>query len=97
MARKIIVYGHGDKSALGFPTSAALVRYLEGGIFQDEDGRYRYSQTKPASWSYSLATARLTAISRPMTLLLRLLRIARHILLSRRSISSGSPCDMPTP
>ncbi len=48
MARKILVYGHGDKSAEGFETPEALIKYLEGGIFRDEDGRYRYSQTKSA-------------------------------------------------
>ncbi|HZQ75083.1 MAG TPA: hypothetical protein VFB08_19375 [Burkholderiales bacterium] len=48
MGRQIIVYGHGDKSENGFRTPQALVDYLEGGIFEDEDGRYRYSQTKPA-------------------------------------------------
>jgi hypothetical protein len=48
MSRRIIVYGHGDMSTMGFPTPEALVQYLEGGIFQEKDGRYRYSQTKPA-------------------------------------------------
>jgi hypothetical protein len=48
MARKILVYGHGDKSVVGFPTEGALVQYLEGGIFQEKGGRYRYSQKKPA-------------------------------------------------
>lgn len=48
MGRQIIVYGHGDKSESGFKTPQALVEYLEGGIFEDEDGRYRYSQTKAA-------------------------------------------------
>ena len=46
MERKIIVYGQGDKSASGFETPEALTKYLEGGIFHDEDGRYRYTQTK---------------------------------------------------
>lgn len=48
MIREILVYGHGDKSASGFETPEAFVQYLEGGIFRDEDGRYRYSQTKSA-------------------------------------------------
>lgn len=48
MAREILVYGHGDKSASGFETPQDVVDYLEGGIFRDEDGRYRYSQTKSA-------------------------------------------------
>src|SRR5437899_6699748 len=48
MAREILVYGHGDKSASGFETPKALVEYLEGGIFRDERGRYRYTQTKSA-------------------------------------------------
>ncbi len=48
MTRKILVYGHGDKSASGFETPEALVEYLAGGIFRDEDGRYRYSQSKVA-------------------------------------------------
>ena len=48
MTREILVYGHGDKSTSGFETPQALVDYLEGGIFRDEDGRYRYSQTKSA-------------------------------------------------
>ncbi|MGH7684726.1 MAG: hypothetical protein ACREMT_10305 [Vulcanimicrobiaceae bacterium] len=48
MERQIIVYGHGDKSSNGFKSAEVLVGYLEGGIFEDEDGRYRYSQTKLA-------------------------------------------------
>jgi hypothetical protein len=48
MGRQIIVYGHGDKSESGFKTPRALAAYLEGGIFEEEDGRYRYSQTKAA-------------------------------------------------
>ena len=48
MGRQIIVYGHGDKSESGFETPQALVDYLRRGIFEDEDGRYRYSQTKAA-------------------------------------------------
>ncbi len=48
MSPKILVYGHGDKSAKGFETPEALIKYLAGGIFSDEDGRYRHSQTKSA-------------------------------------------------
>lgn len=48
MAQQILIYGHGDKSTSGFETPEALVKYLEGGIFRDEAGRYRYSQTKSA-------------------------------------------------
>lgn len=48
MGRQIIVYGHGDKTESGFKTPQSLVAYLEGGIFAEEDGRYRYSQTKAA-------------------------------------------------
>lgn len=48
MPRQLLVYGHGDKSARGFPTPEALTEYLAGGIFRDEDGRYRYSQSKTA-------------------------------------------------
>jgi protein-disulfide isomerase-like protein with CxxC motif len=48
MPRKILVYGHGDKSAAGFSSAAALKTYIGGGVFQSEDGRYRYSQKKRA-------------------------------------------------
>jgi len=48
MALKIVVYGQGDRSASGFETAEALVKYLEGGIFRDEGGRYRYTQAKSA-------------------------------------------------
>jgi hypothetical protein len=49
MSREILVYGHGDKSANGFPTAEDFVEYIAGGIFDDEyRGRYRYSQTKSA-------------------------------------------------
>src|SRR5262245_53684932 len=48
MERQIIVYGHGDKSENGFKTPQVLLDYLEGGIFDDEGGRYRYSQAKAA-------------------------------------------------
>jgi hypothetical protein len=48
VARKLLVYGLGDKSSNGFPKSDDLVKYLEGGIFRDEGGRYRYTQAKSA-------------------------------------------------
>jgi hypothetical protein len=48
MSREILIYGHGDKSVTGFPKPESLIAYLEGGIFRDEDGRYRYSQMKSA-------------------------------------------------
>lgn len=44
----ILVYGHGDKSPKGFQTELEIEQYLGGGIFRDEDGRYRYSQKKRA-------------------------------------------------
>ena len=48
MSRKILVYGHGDKSSNAFPTAQDFVDYIAEGIFEDEGGRYRYSQTKSA-------------------------------------------------
>ncbi len=48
MEREILVYGHGDNSDDGFPTEEDLVGYLTRGIFEDENGRYRYSQMKSA-------------------------------------------------
>lgn len=48
MKKDILVYGHGDKSKQGFETEADIEKYMEGGIFRDEDGRYRYSQKKRA-------------------------------------------------
>ena len=46
MPPNIIVYGQGDTSDKGFATTEALINYLEGGIFRDEGGRYRYTQAK---------------------------------------------------
>lgn len=48
MARDIFVFGHGDKSAKGFPTEPAIVDYLEGGIFREEEGRYRHTLKRQA-------------------------------------------------
>ena len=48
MARKILVYGHGDKSESGFPEPEDLEGYIEGGVFVHQNGRYRYSQSKRA-------------------------------------------------
>ena len=33
MARKIIIYGHGDMSKLGFPKEEDIKKYIAGGIF----------------------------------------------------------------
>ena len=48
MPRDILVYGHGDKSTNGFPSSAHLEEYIKSGVFRDVGGRYRYSQRKRA-------------------------------------------------
>jgi hypothetical protein len=48
MSRRIVIYGHGDRSASGSETSESLCRYLEGGIFSEEGGRCRYTQMKMA-------------------------------------------------
>jgi HNH endonuclease len=48
MARKIVIYGNPDKSALGFPMPGDLKKYLENDIFAKEFGRYRYTQGKDA-------------------------------------------------
>ncbi len=42
---RIIVYGQGDRSALGFKTAQDLVQYIETGI-KDQRYRYRYTQGK---------------------------------------------------
>jgi len=46
--RKILVYGNSDSSDEGFPTTEHLIEYIKSGIFSNEHGRYRYSQTKNA-------------------------------------------------
>ncbi|MEP6465150.1 MAG: hypothetical protein ABJB05_02540 [Parafilimonas sp.] len=46
--RRIIIYGHGDKSAEGFPTEEAIKEYLAHDIFDKYKGRYQYSQQKLA-------------------------------------------------
>jgi hypothetical protein len=48
MSRDILVYGHGDKSTNGFPSSELFEEYIKNGVFRDEGGRYRYSQCKRA-------------------------------------------------
>lgn len=46
--RKILVYGNSDSSEEGFRTTEHLIEYIKSGIFSNEHGRYRYSQTKDA-------------------------------------------------
>ncbi len=46
--RKIIIYGHGDKSKEGFPTEEDLKNYLRQDIFLKYDSRYQYTQQKLA-------------------------------------------------
>ena len=49
MNRKILIYGHGDKSEKGFASEAEFRSYIGGEIFSDSyKGRYRYSQRKEA-------------------------------------------------
>jgi len=48
MSCRILAYGHGDKSKDGFPREEDIQAYIGGGVFRDEDGRYRYSQRKRA-------------------------------------------------
>lgn len=47
--RKILVYGNSDSSEEGFRTTEHLVEYIKSGIFSNEHGRYRYSQSKDAN------------------------------------------------
>ncbi len=46
MAQKIIVYGNSDKEQ--FPTPEGLQKYLSDGLFNQNKGRYPYSQNKDA-------------------------------------------------
>ncbi|MFO1044037.1 MAG: HNH endonuclease signature motif containing protein [Planctomycetaceae bacterium] len=46
--RRIIVYGHGDESELGFRTWEDFIRYIKGSVFSTEGGRYRQTQRKNA-------------------------------------------------
>lgn len=49
MDRKILVYGNSDKSEDGgFPTAERFDHYIREGVYLNEDGRYRYTQTKEA-------------------------------------------------
>jgi hypothetical protein len=41
--RQIWVFGNPDKTELGFPDRADLVKYLANDIFEKESGRYRYT------------------------------------------------------
>lgn len=49
MERKILVYGHGDKSKEGFASEEDIKAYIGGDIFLHNHGRYRYSQNKDAN------------------------------------------------
>jgi len=44
----ILVYGHGDKSARGFPTHDDLIRYIKDDVVTANQCRYRYTQSKRA-------------------------------------------------
>ena len=43
MNEKIIIYGTSKEE---FPTEQALIDYIDKGRFQDEQGRFRYTQNK---------------------------------------------------
>ena len=45
MNEKIIIYRTSKEE---FPTEQALIGYLQRGLFQDEQGRFRYTQNKDA-------------------------------------------------
>lgn len=46
--RQIWVFGNPDKTELGFPDRIDLERYISNGIFETEQGRYRYTSSKNA-------------------------------------------------
>lgn len=46
--REIWVFGNSDKSELGFLTRTHFEKYISAGIFEDEQGRYRYTSSKNA-------------------------------------------------
>lgn len=48
MNRKIVIYGHGKKHEDTFKNSKEFTDYIRAGVFDDCDGRYRYSQKKQA-------------------------------------------------
>jgi hypothetical protein len=48
MERRILAYGHGDKSKWGFPTEADLRLFIQEGVFDRNDCRYHYTQNKTA-------------------------------------------------
>jgi hypothetical protein len=48
MESRIIVYGQGDRSPLGFPTPDDLIQYIETEISTRNRGRYHYTQGKDA-------------------------------------------------
>lgn len=48
MERNIWVYGNPDKSKLGFPMPGDLTQYISSDVFEEENGRYRYTQGKNA-------------------------------------------------
>src|SRR6185437_13390186 len=48
MERRIWIYGNPDKSKDGFQSPGELTDYISRGIFDDEECRYRYTQSKDA-------------------------------------------------
>jgi hypothetical protein len=46
--RQILVYGHGDKSDLGFPNPNAMIDYIATTVVKRNRNRYRYTQSKNA-------------------------------------------------
>lgn len=49
MDRKVWIYGHADKSKLGFEKPDDLREYIRNDIFAKENGRYRFTQEKNAN------------------------------------------------
>jgi len=46
--REIWIFGNPDKTELGFPDRIDLKKYISNGIFDSEQGRYRYTSSKNA-------------------------------------------------
>jgi len=48
MGRRIVVYGNGDKTRLGFPTAQDFRQWIKEDVFAKFGGRYHYTQGKDA-------------------------------------------------
>jgi hypothetical protein len=97
MARVILIFGHGDTSKRGFPHPESLEEYIGGGIFRQENGRYRYSQKRGAEVivlsrdGLAYGHFEIESSERPLELDRRAYPRAKHVYLVGKSVRYARP------